>query len=126
MSDWKAKIDKSIRKQHGAKTEAEVQQRNRQHEKEQREWQASFKGFQARFVCHICGQPSQKPKTDQVMISPGASGDGFGSGAGHNPTYKEVVDFNTPADMTKCIRCHNWTHFEHVHRGICQRCAEQL
>ena len=119
MFDWKKKIDDQEEAQRQERERAEVEKRNREHEAQIRNWQK----FQKRFVCHVCGQPSQKVRVVSRMVSPGASNDGLG---GYSPTYEVTNDFNTPDDMTKCQRCNRWTHHAHIHKGICQGCAEKI
>lgn len=123
MFNWKKKIDDMKESEKQAKELTDKYEKDRLRKTQEQRWKKNFERFQKRFFCNFCKQPSQNVRLVKRMISPGASNDGLG---GYEPTYEEVPDFNTPDDLWECKVCHNWTCKDHIHKGICQTCAEKM
>jgi hypothetical protein len=123
VPDWQKKIDDKERQEKleekRRQAERDLESGRRVKEKrladEQAE-QAKLDELGRRFKCHICGRPSTKP-----FYVPGSSGNNFDDQGSAGYT-----NWDWPCDLVMCGTCHEWTCLEHIHKGICQKCAEKL
>ncbi len=69
-----------------------------------------------RFKCAVCGKQASKPEER----GGGSYSDAFG-------THWDPIsyDWGKPGDLYRCDMCGRWICSEHIHAGICKRCAER-
>lgn len=136
MLDWKKRIEQKrndeLRKkqeetsrrkaQEGAKREAILRMEENKLKVERAKHLAKL---QARFKCHVCSKPSLEPGKREESTSILIQHHEFYSGT---KEYEKITvdDWNIPGDLIKCKNCKKWTCVEHIHWGVCKKCAERL
>lgn len=106
FNNWRRKIDNKEKERKKLQTKLERQEREA-NEKRYVEWLTEFG---KRFNCHICG----KLATGQKMSSH-LTMDGW-----------EYTPLDLPKGLWECCNCNKWTCEKHIHKGICQECAEKM
>jgi len=136
MSDWKQRIEQKRNEELRKAREEDLKgrinekarrekERRREEEKLKAEYAKRLAKLQARFRCHICGKPSSKPSEKQESTGRLVQHHEFYSGP---KEYEKITveDWSSPGDLIKCDNCKKWTCAEHIHWGICKKCAERL
>ena len=113
MFNWKKRIDEALRRESSSKT-TNTGSSLSEYWQEQKK---NLKELGGKFKCHVCKRPSKKP--NKTWESRMATGENESTG-----TYWD--DWSRPGDLFECSRCHNWTCPEHLHLGICKKCAWAL
>lgn len=118
MFDWKKKIDDQEEAQRQARERAEAEAKARQlaakERAEEDERQSNMRKL-AQFQCSICNTPALRPET--------ITG---GGGIANDEGRWTDDNFNRPGDLWQCKNCNKWTCADHIHKGICQACAEKI
>jgi len=128
IPDWKNKIDEleehKRKENEQSKKEEELARKKGSEEldeRNKRERLEKLAELGKNFRCHVCGKISQKPrqKYESSYVNLGYGASEFGEGS-----YFD--DWTKPDDLFQCSICHEWTCEEHLHKGVCQECAEKL
>ena len=117
MFNWKKKIDDQEETEKRDRERREAEQKARQLATQEANESQKLRNFQAKFVCHICKTPATEPRQYNI-----GTREPFTDDSG----FSMQTDWNTPADLWKCTKCNKWTCAEHIHKGICQTCAEKM
>lgn len=135
MLDWKKRIEQKRNEElsredkeratRKAQEEAKREARQRKEEEKLRaEHTKRLVKLQARYRCHICGKPSSEPSKGQESTGRFVVHHEFYSGPSEYE-MRTVDDWNSPGDLERCSKCHQWTCKNCIHWGICKKCAER-
>ena len=113
MDAWKKKIDNWEEDQKHARKAGTAVAHNPRVDKLAR--------LQKMFRCHMCGLLPTGPLTTEVPNDDNGEGSMW-----RQPDTYLVVNWNMPDNLTQCVKCHKWACEEHIHKGICKKCAEKL
>ena len=125
MFNWKKKIDDQEETEKRDRERREAEQKARQlaeqkeyQEKQRREMKEKQYEFGQKFHCHIvgCNFTSTGPTEWETTHGPSWDDD-------HTSHH---IDWNLPNDLWQCKNCNKWTCADHIHKGICQTCAEKI
>lgn len=125
--NWKDNVDGFFRrKEEQKRLEQQRQQLENERQRieaqkrEEEVWAKNLANLQRRFKCHVCGKPSSTPqKTEHDTRQ-------YDYGIVTGGSVWVETNWDVPGDFIQCSMCQKWTCDAHIHRGICQRCAEKL
>ena len=127
--DWKKKVDdwkdqEKINLDMNRVTEENLKLKEYR-EKIRKQMEDELKSYLRKgFKCHICGVLSRNWVIEYIDI-PGTGG--LAMDGDHSPNLTRAIPhYNQPADLYGCVICKKLTCGEHIHKGVCQKCAEKL
>lgn len=127
MFNWKKKIDDQEETEKRDRERREAEEKARQVANKERavddEKQSRMRKL-AQFRCHICKNLPQDPAPQTIITRSGFQSEGAWGieSLGESTVY----NWEKPTDRWQCTKCNKWTCAEHIHKGICQTCAEKM
>ncbi|HET7098629.1 MAG TPA: hypothetical protein VFI61_00105 [Patescibacteria group bacterium] len=114
MSDeWKKLVDDKIEREHQQEVTKKQKAENKVAWMYRLEYAIRFWLLQHIFFCHICHTHATKPAKQEIDV-------------GDYKAPDVIDDWSQPGDLEQCVKCCKWTCEEHIHKGICQKCAIRL